>query len=74
MAACTHPRSNDELPCPWPDCPAGTPQKTIVLMRGDEGVLRARPQAHLEIAAEEGVELYHRARHADGWAWERQTA
>ncbi len=70
---CQHDRSRPDLPCPWPDCEEGTPQQGLVILKGDAGVVRGRPDAaRLTIEAEEGVELWRRKRTTVGWEWERR--
>jgi hypothetical protein len=68
---CEHPHPF-ELPCPWPECPAGTPQQAVALLRGSEGVVRGKSHVSLSIEADDGVELYRRRRTADGWEWVTQ--
>jgi len=67
--SCPHPPTHDDLPCPWPSCPEGTPQKTLVLLRGSEAVVTARRDVSLTVEADEGAELWHRRQTAAGWEW-----
>jgi len=67
--SCTHARTNDDLPCAWPSCPDGTPQETVVLMRGEEAVVTASRHHSLKIEADGGAEMYRRRQNAGGWEW-----
>ena len=69
---CPHARANDELPCPWPDCPDGTPQQAVVLLRGEQAVVTAKQHHSMSVEADDGVELWRRRRTASGWEWIRQ--
>lgn len=72
--SCQHPSTQDELPCPWPGCPDGTPQQTIVLLRGDEGSIRARRHHSMTIESSGGAEMWRRREVAGGWEWVRADA
>jgi hypothetical protein len=69
--SCNHPRTSPELPCPWPACPEGTPQQTVVLLHGSEATVTARRDVNIKIESDEGAELYRRKQTGAGWEWEK---
>lgn len=69
--SCNHPRTLPELPCPWPNCTDGTPQKTLVLVEGNEAVVKARQHSSLRVEADGGVSMWRRRETCAGWEWQR---
>lgn len=67
--SCQHPNEHPELPCPWPECPEGTPQQAVILLAGSEAAVRARPGTSLEVSSDGGAQLWRRRRTAGGWEW-----
>lgn len=69
--SCSHPRADAELPCPWPQCDEGTPQQTLVILRGSEASVTAVRDRRLTIEADGGAEMYRRRQTPAGWEWVR---